>query len=271
MTLRLSILFIGILFLSSCEEMFDSGEIITSDYEPELNVYGFISFDNLKPSFVYVHRTLSLDENPNDYSPYFVNDAEVFIIDSLGNSNPFQLNENSSNETYEEPDGFVPQFDAYYTLEVAAQNGMSITGTLHTPPEPILLVDQIPEIIYPDSLFTLKWNTVSDAIAHIKVVSANHSGCYINRTAYFENGETEWTTKIFSCAVEGINNPDNLSIQLTFMDINYYDYFVAYDDDNFLNFIMGISGSTQDAFGVEGGLGVFGSYATDIVILPFDP
>ena len=130
-------------------------------------------------------------------------------------------------------------------------------------------------MIYPDSLFTLKWNTVSDAIAHIKVVSANHSGCYINKTAYFEHGETEWTTRIFSCIDNnyGYNNenPDSLSINLTLMDINYYDYFVAYDEDNFLNFIMGMSGSTQDAFGVEGGLGVFGSYATDIVILPFDP
>ena len=150
---------------------------------------------------------------------------------------------------------------------------MSITGTLHTPPEPRLLVDQIPEIIYSDSLFTLKWNTVSDAIAHIKVVSANHSGCYINKTAYFENGETEWIAKIYNCYdfKEGFTNPDSLLIKLTFMDINYYDYFVKKSEDEFLNFLMGISGSTQNSFGVEGGLGVFGSYATNKVILPFDP
>ena len=37
-------------------------------------------------------------------------------------------------------DEFDPQFDAEYTLEINAQNGMSLTGTLHTPPEPQLIM-----------------------------------------------------------------------------------------------------------------------------------
>ena len=251
--------------------MFDSGEIITSDYEPELNVYGFISFDNLKPSFVYVHRTLSLDENPNEDSSYYIHDAEVFIIDASGTSNPFS--EIDNNPYYWEPDGFIPQFDADYTLEVTdVQNGMSLTGSLHTPVKPELLM--YPDSIKSDSFFTIRWNSTGNAMAHIEVESWKQ-GCYIHKSEYFENGETEWTTRIFSCIDNNYGydnvNPDSLSINLTFMDINYYDYFVAYNEDNFLNFIMGMSGSTQDAFGVEGGLGVFGSYATDIVILPFDP
>ena len=271
MTLRLSILLIGILFLSSCGEMFDSGEIITSDYEPELNVYGFISFDNLEPSFVYVHRTLSLDENPNDYSSYFVNDAEVFIIDASGTSNPFS--EIDNNPYYWEPDGFIPQFDADYTLEVTdVQNGMSLTGALHTPVKPELLM--YPDSIQSDSFFTIRWNSTGNSMVHIEVESWEQ-GCYIHQSEYFENGETEWTTRIFSCIDNYYGyyseNPDSLSINLTFMDINYYNYFVKNDEDEFLNFLMGMSGSTQYAFGVEGGLGVFGSYATDVVILPFDP
>ena len=95
MNLRLYILLFGIL-LTSCDE----GEIVTSDYIPELNVYGFISFDDNKPSFVRVHRTLSLDENPNENSSYYVSGADVIIIDSLGISNLFSENENTYNPFY---------------------------------------------------------------------------------------------------------------------------------------------------------------------------
>ena len=78
---------------------------------------------------------------------------------------------------------------------------------------------------------------------------------------------------VFSCHDEEYENgnPDSLSIQPTFMDNNYYKYFVNGEEDKFLNFLMGISGTTQNAIGVEGGLGVFGSYARDRVIIPFNP
>lgn len=269
MNLRLSILLFGIL-LTSCDE----GEIVTSDYIPELNVYGFISFDDNKPSFVRVHRTLSLDENPNEYSDYFVHDAEVFIIDVSGASNPFSEIEYIYDPYYGEPDGFIPQFDADYTLEVTdIHNGMSLRGALHTPSKPELLI--YPDSIQSDSLFTIKWNVPENSIVYIEVESMDYYGCYIHKSEYFYNGETEWPTKIFSCIDNNYGyyseNPDSLSINLTFMDINYYNYFVKNDKDEFLNFLMGMSGSTQHAFGVEGGLGVFGSYAKDIVILPFDP
>ena len=265
MTLRLSILLFGILLLTTCDE----GEIVTSDYNPELNVYGFISFVNYKPSFVRVHRTLSLDEDPR-YDSFFVDDAEVFIIDSSGHSNTLHK---WGNDTYD-IDEFIPLYNSEYTLEVNSENYGNLTGTLQTPPEPELL-NQTQEIIYPDSFFTLRWNSPENAMIRIEVESSNHSGCYIHKSEYFESGETEWTTKIFSCIDNNYGyygeNPDSLSINLTFMDINYYNYFVKNDEDEFLNFLMGMSGSTQNAFGVEGGLGVFGSYAKDIVILPFDP
>ena len=266
---RLSILLFGFFLLTTCDE----GEIVTSDYKPELNVYGFISFDNNKPSFVHVHRTLSLDENPNENSSYYVSGSDVIIIDSLGISNLFSENENTYNPFYGEPDGFVPQFDSDYTLKVNTQNGMSLTGSLHTPPEPELVL--YPDSIQSDSFFTIKWNVPENSIVYIEVESMDYYGCYIHKSEYFESGETEWTTKIFSCIDNNYGyygeNPDSLSINLTFMDINYYNYFVKNDKDEFLNFLMGMSGSTQNAFGVEGGLGVFGSYAKDIVILPFDP
>ena len=275
MTLRLSILLLGILLLISCDDMFDGGEIVTSDYKPELNVYGFISFDDHKSSFVSVYRTLSLDENPRIDSLYMVSDADVSIIDSSGISTLFGENENTYNPSfYGEPDGFVPQFDADFKLEVNAPNGLSLTGTLHTTPKPELL-NQIQEMIYPDSFFTIKWNSPENAMIRIEVESSNHPGCYIHKSEYFESGETEWKTKIFSCYDNQreyySGNPDSLTIQLTFMDINYYEYFIKYDEDEFLNFLMGISGSTRYAFGVEGGLGVFGSYATDKINLRFDP
>tara|TARA_B100000315_G_C14570327_1_gene585164 strand:+ start:1723 stop:2550 length:828 start_codon:yes stop_codon:yes gene_type:complete len=275
MTLRFSILLLGILLLTSCEKIFDEAEIVESDYEPELNVFGLISFDSIEPSFVHVHRTLSLDENRNEDSLYFVRDAEVTIIESSGVSNLFtEIGYGYSNTKtyYEASVEFDPQFDTEYKLEINTPNGMSLTGTLHTPPEPVLSVDQIPEIIYPDSFFTLSWNFYANAMVRVQVKGWG-DGCYINRYEYFEDGETEWTTKIFSCydEVGGYNNPDSLSIQLTFMDINYYDCFVKNAEDNFLNFLMGISGNTRHRFGVEGGLGVFGSYATTTVILPFEP
>ena len=161
----------------------------------------------------------------------------------------------------------------YYTLNVNAQDGKSLIGSLHTPPKPELFM--YPDSIYPDSLFNISWNSPENSMVQIEVESWDYPGCYIYKSEYFENGETEWTTKIFSCYDnEGgyySDNPDSLTIQLSFIDINYYDYFIRYEEAEFLNFLMGTSGSTQYAFGVEGGIGVFGSYATDKITLPFDP
>ena len=160
MILRLTILLLGILFLISCEKMWE-GEIIVSDYESELNVYGFIAFEdqmgnamNPKNSVVYVHRTLAINENPYEDSNYLVNGAEVNITSS-GESTEFIEGGNSSNPYYGAPDGFDPQFDAEYALEINAQNGMSLIGTLYTPPEPQLLM-------YPDSIHS----NLDDFIEH---------------------------------------------------------------------------------------------------------
>ena len=92
MTVRLTIFCVGILFLIACDKLFDRGEIITSDYEPELNVYGLVSFDEImgnpinptSSSFVRVHRTLALNENPQGDTAFHVYDADVTITASSG-------------------------------------------------------------------------------------------------------------------------------------------------------------------------------------------
>jgi len=281
MTVRLTIFCVGILFLIACDKLFDRGEIITSDYEPELNVYGLVSFDEImgnpinptSSSFVRVHRTLALNENPQGDTAFHVYDADVTITASSGYSTKFLEPYESETGTYIDLfDEFVPDFETDYTLEINAQNGMSVTGILHTPPRPIFKL--LPEVINPDSFFTITWEPYVNAMARVQVKGWG-AGCNIEKNKYFENGETEWTTKIFSCYndEEGYysDNPENLSIQLTFMDTNYYDYFINYSGDGFFNFLMGIYGNTQEAYGVIGGLGVFGSYATETAMISFDP
>ena len=112
----------------------------------------------------------------------------------------------------------------------------------------------------------------SDIYSSIDCDNYYYDTCYINRSETFVDGETEWTTKIFSCLDGQYNNqnPDSVQIRLTFMDLNYYDFFLKSSEDEFMNFMMGTSGNTQQSFGIEGGLGVFGSYVTKEINVPFN-
>ena len=74
-----------------------------------------------------------------------------------------------------------------YTLNINAQDGKSLIGSLHTPPKPELIM--YPNSIYPDSLFNISWNSPENSMVQIEVESWDYPGCYIYKSEYFENGE----------------------------------------------------------------------------------
>ncbi len=62
---------------------------------------------------------------------------------------------------------------------------------------------------------------------------------------------------------------DWLIIGLMSMDQNYYDHFIKYgqEDPEFTSLFLGVGGSGRN-YGIEGGIGVFGSIAMDRAFMP---
>ncbi|GIT40309.1 MAG: hypothetical protein Ct9H300mP9_1590 [Candidatus Neomarinimicrobiota bacterium] len=62
---------------------------------------------------------------------------------------------------------------------------------------------------------------------------------------------------------------DWLIIGLMSMDQNYYDHFIKYgqEDPEFTSLFLGVGGSGRN-YGIEGGIGVFGSIAMDRAFIP---
>ena len=59
------------------------------------------------------------------------------------------------------------------------------------------------------------------------------------------------------------DKPIEILIKLIAMDQNYYDYFLVGGSKRFENFLLEVDGNSGNNKGIQGGFGVFGSYATD--------
>lgn len=275
-------------------------EPVTSDHEPVLNVFGFVSLDNKIPSFVVVHKTLGLEgseweiigsdtiwygDGPDDYwiyirreSKYLVRDATVIISDgetdymftliedpSMEDSSWLSYGLINDEAIYMDTSSFfTPSSSTAYTLNISTPNGMTLTGELTTPPMPQIHTEMVPDTLYNKNPYTITWVPIPDHY----VIIRNYPYVYIcgaNQWDVLELGDSSWTSSVPRCEDDrwGYDEPDTLEIQIMAADENYYEYFIkhAYEDE-FVNFLLG-GGSSGLAYGVEGGFGVFGSIATD--------
>jgi len=268
------------LFIFGCGEW--GAVLVSSDYKPVLNIFGLLTQDE-SGSFIIVTRTANLDENINsDYYDYYndnpaninIYSAEVYIIKEDNDSMKFELT-NSNNNYYNTNqytnDDFIPLPNTTYFLSVSDSiSGLSAKGELTTPNFPQLNMMELPDTLTINKPFTLNWIPSQNNMGISIYKENNHFEefvCINNENRYYEMNDSTDIFKLELCDYyydAEFNNEfiSSVNIQLREYDKNYFDYFVLYDEDEFMNFLIGQPGSTAKSFGIEGGLGVFGSFIT---------
>lgn len=272
-------------------------EDVTSDEEPQLNVFALVSLDTAVQSFVEVRRTIGLSgpedriigkdtvwygDGKNDYyietiwaSNFEVRDANVTISDGTGDYifHPV-VNRNTQYDYYDEDsrfkcivyldtlDLFHPEPNKTYFLTVTTPDGKELTGETVTPIIPDIYEAQIPDTINLKKTFTILWRPM-DSYSRL-TTDAWLCGGYNQKIN--EPGDSVWTSTVKYCDwYYEESDTENMTIELRAMDMNYYEYFIKHSgDDEFVSLLLG-GGDSGLAFGVEGGYGVFGSIACDRV------
>jgi len=278
-------------------------EDVTSDHDPVLNVFGLLSADSILTSFVRVHRTLDMEEAADSLtrdtiggnifisytSRFIIRDAEVivsngeneFLFEYIDYS--FDLN-GSLSEVYQyQGDDLYPQPGETWTLNVTTPGGLSVTGETIIPPLPQISSEELPDSFQLDQTMEITWQPMVDNYQIMNI--GNYLG-YFGYDDYYGGGfscglwqeniikpeEESWTYRRDICDVSYYQELDEdlLLLNLMSMDNNYFDYFIRYGEVEFSSSTIGEGGSGR-SFGIDGGIGVFGSVAIDRHWIPMIP
>ncbi len=278
-------------------------EDVTSDHDPVLNVFGLLSADSILTSFVRVNRTLDMEEAADSLirdtiggtifiiytSRFLIRDAEVIVSNGV-NEYIFEYTdysfsqEESLSELYlYQGDDLYPQPGETWTLNVTTPGGLSVTGETIIPPVPQIFTEELPDTFQLDQTMEITWQSMADNYQIMNV--GNYLG-YFGYDGYYGGGfscglwqeniikpeEGSWTYRRDICDNDGYDqewDEDLLLLNLMSMDNNYFDYFIRYGEAEFTsNFGSGGSGRS---FGIDGGIGVFGSVAIDRHWIPMIP
>ena len=278
-------------------------EDVTSDHDPVLNVFGLLSADSILTSFVRVNRTLDMEEAADSLirdtiggtifiiytSRFLIRDAEVIVSNGV-NEYIFEYTdysfsqEESLSELYlYQGDDLYPQPGETWTLNVTTPGGLSVTGETIIPPVPQIYTEELPDTSQLDQTMEITWQSMADNYQIMNV--GNYLG-YFGYDGYYGGGfscglwqeniikpeEGSWTYRRDICDNDGYDqewDEDLLLLNLMSMDNNYFDYFIRYGEAEFTsNFGSGGSGRS---FGIDGGIGVFGSVAIDRHWIPMIP
>ena len=295
----LSFTLIGCLSLAPDMEWED----VTSDHDPVLNVFGLLSADSILTSFVRVHRTLDMEEAADslirdtigggvfiDYtSRFIVRDAEVIVSNGM-NEYIFEYTDGPWDEdqvfqeVYLYPGNDLnPQPGETWTLNVTAPEGLSVTGETIVPPLPQILNEELPDTFHLNQTMEITWQPMADNYQIMNV--GNYLG-YFGYDDYYGGGfrcglwqeniikpeEESWTYRRDICDESYYQewDEDLLLLNLMSMDNNYFDYFIKFREVEFSSSTIGEGGSGR-SFGIDGGIGVFGSVAIDRHWIPIIP
>jgi len=278
-------------------------EDVTSDHDPVLNVFGLLSADSILTSFVRVHRTLDMEEAADSLtrdtiggnifisytSRFIIRDAEVivsngeneFLFEYIDYS--FDLN-GSLSEVYQyQGDDLYPQPGETWTLNVTTPGGLSVTGETIIPPLPQISSEELPDSFQLDQTMEITWQPMADNYQIMNI--GNYLG-YFGYDDYYGGGfscglwqeniikpeEESWTYRRDICDVSYYQELDEdlLLLNLMSMDNNYFDYFIRYGEVEFSSSTIGEGGSGR-SFGIDGGIGVFGSVGIDRHLIPMIP
>ena len=278
-------------------------EDVTSDHDPVLNVFGLLSADSILTSFVRVHRTLDMEEAADSLtrdtiggnifisytSRFIIRDAEVIVSNGENEflfeytDYSFDLN-GSLSEVYQyQGDDLYPQPGETWTLNVTTPGGLSVTGETIIPPLPQISSEELPDSFQLDQTMEITWQPMADNYQIMNI--GNYLG-YFGYDDYYGGGfscglwqeniikpeEESWTYRRDICDESYYQewDEDLLLLNLMSMDNNYFDYFIRFGEVEFSSSTIGEGGSGR-SFGIDGGIGVFGSVAIDRHWIPMIP
>ena len=289
---------ISIFFISCSIELPDlEWEDVTSNHESTLNIIGLISTDSLRTSFVKVQRTLDMNEASDSLirdtigssiyifytSRFIVRNAEVVVSNGV-NDYIFEYTDFSydvdKDKVFQEVyvyngDDLNPQPGEIWTLNVLVPDGLEATGQTTIPPIPKIFTENLPDTFQIFREMEMRWLPMND---NHQLINSDYLGeygyddyfdgssyiCGINQEYIISPEESSATFRREWCDSE-FNEPswneEILLFSLMSMDNNYYDYFIRYRDAEFTS-SFGSGGSGRN-FGINGGIGVFGSIAID--------
>jgi len=278
-------------------------EDVTSNHDPVLNVFGLLSADSILTSFVRVHRTLDMEEAADSLtrdtiggnifisytSRFIIRDAEVIVSNGENEflfeytDYSFDLN-GSLSEVYQyQGDDLYPQPGETWTLNVTTPGGLSVTGETIIPPLPQISSEELPDSFQLDQTMEITWQPMADNYQIMNI--GNYLG-YFGYDDYYGGGfrcglwqeniikpeEESWTYRRDICDESYYQewDEDLLLLNLMSMDNNYFDYFIRYGEVEFSSSTIG-EGRSGRSFGIDGGIGVFGSVAIDRHWIPMIP
>jgi len=278
-------------------------EDVTSNHDPVLNVFGLLSADSILTSFVRVHRTLDMEEAADSLtrdtiggnifisytSRFIIRDAEVIVSNGENEflfeytDYSFDLN-GSLSEVYQyQGDDLYPQPGETWTLNVTTPGGLSVTGETIIPPLPQISSEELPDSFQLDQTMEITWQPMADNYQIMNI--GNYLG-YFGYDDYYGGGfscglwqeniikpeEESWTYRRDICDESYYQewDEDLLLLNLMSMDNNYFDYFIRYGEVEYSSSTIGEGGSGR-SFGIDGGIGVFGSVAIDRHWIPMIP
>ena len=278
-------------------------EDVTSDHDPVLNVFGLLSADSILTSFVRVHRTLDMEEAADSLtrdtiggntfisytSRFIIRDAEVIVSNGENEflfeytDYSFDLN-GSLSEVYQyQGDDLYPQPGETWTLNITTPGGLSVTGETIIPPLPQISSEELPDSFQLDQTMDITWQPMADNYQIMNI--GNYLG-YFGYDDYYGGGfscglwqeniikpeEESWTYRRDICdeSYDQEWDEDLLLLNLMSMDNNYFDFFIRFREVEFSSSTIGEGGSGR-SFGIDGGIGVFGSVAIDRHWIPMIP
>ena len=278
-------------------------EDVKSDHDPVLNVFGLLSPDSILTSFVRVHRTLDMEEAADSLtrdtiggntfisytSRFIIRDAEVIVSNGENEflfeytDYSFDLN-GSLSEVYQyQGDDFYPQPGETWTLNITTPGGLSVTGETIIPPLPQISSEELPDSFQLDQTMDITWQPMADNYQIMNI--GNYLG-YFGYDDYYGGGfscglwqeniikpeEESWTYRRDICdeSYDQEWDEDLLLLNLMSMDNNYFDYFIKFGEVEFSSSTIGEGGFGR-SFGIDGGIGVFGSVAIDRHWIPIIP
>jgi len=278
-------------------------EDVMSDHDPVLNVFGLLSADSILTSFVRVHRTLDMEETADSLtrdtiggnifisytSRFIIRDAEVIVSNGENEflfeytDYSFDLN-GSLSEVYQyQGDDLYPQPGETWTLNITTPGGLSVTGETIIPPLPQISSEELPDSFQLDQTMDITWQPMADNYQIMNI--GNYLG-YFGYDDYYGGGfscglwqeniikpeEESWTYRRDICdeSYDQEWDEDLLLLNLMSMDNNYFDYFIKFREVEFSSSTIGEGGFGR-SFGIDGGIGVFGSVAIDRHWIPIIP
>jgi hypothetical protein len=246
------------------------------DYTPEISVFSIISTDNHQ-EFVIVERTLRLNENDDKNSSKIIDDAEVFIISDT-DTVQFTFYKNVQNYDYGYlRDGiyldlyneFIAEAGKTYQLVVNVPDGRKVTGSTTVP--------EIPEISQPAQWTVLQKETIEKTSIHWEdnpgtigysvnfligiEVSGSREKINILQDYYINDSPTTLTyidAFLLFFEDDDFQLSNTATIKVIAFDQNSYDYLLKSDLASYIGTDLNI---------LQGGIGAFGSFSVDSVLV----